>query len=203
MANYYHRVFTSDTITAAELDKLTAFVVQETSTSTEPAAANMGSNPPAGFLYNIKNQIRWQTDVGAIYVIEHDDQIVAVSGVEYAENTTAWAVGGIRTWITPTHRTHKLPSEMLQQQTAWARAHECNFMLVTFNEYNRALYTAVKRGIYRKSLGWSTWWDDCIAVPDPVVIRYTTQWCVIKPVLEQDNSVNLLELAVWSNTSNK
>ena len=194
---------TSDTITAAELDKLTAFIIQEIANSTEPAAANMGLNPPAGFLYNIKNQLRWQADAGAVYVIEHDDQIVAVSGVEYAEGATSWAVGGIRTWITPTHRTYQLPGKLLHQQTAWAQAHNCNFMLVTFNDYNRALHTAVQRGIYSKSLGWSTWWDDCIAVPDPVVIRYTEQWCVIKPVLEQDNSVNLIELAAWAIGANK
>ena len=194
---------TSDTVTSKEFDKLAAFITQETSASTEPAAANMGLDSTAGFLYNIKNQTRWRNDAGAIYVAEDNNQIVAVSCVEYAEGATSWAVGGIRTWITPTHRTYQLPGKLLNQQTVWAQAHNCNFMLVTFNDYNRALHTAVQRGIYSKSLGWSTWWDDCIAVPNPVSIRYTPQWCVIKPVLEQDTSVNLLELAAWAISANK
>jgi len=189
---------TSDTITAAEFDKLAAFVKQETANSTEPAAVNMGQDNTAGLLYNITNQLRWRSDTGAIYVAEHRDRIVAVSGVEYAEHTGSWAIGGIRTWITPEHRAQKLPGQFLERQTEWARTHGCSFMLVTFNDYNRALHVAVRRGLYRASLGWSMWWDDCLAVTDPVTIRYTPQWCVIKPVLQSDNQVNLQELIAWS-----
>lgn len=194
---------TSDTVTSKEFDKLAAFIKQETSTSTEPAAVNMGLDSAAGFLYNIKNQTRWRNNAGAIYVAEDNNQIVAVSCVEYAEGATSWAIGGIRTWVSPAHRTHQLPGQLLKQQTAWAKEHNCNFMLVTFNDYNRALHTAVRRGIYSKSLGWSTWWDGCVAVPNPVIIRYTSQWCVIKPVHERNNQTNLQELLLWATSTNK
>jgi len=189
---------TSDNITAAELDKLAAFIDQEITNSTEPAAANMGLASTAGLLYNIKNQLRWQTDVGAIYVAEYNQHVVAVSCVEYSENTRTWAIGGIRTWISPAHRIQKLPGRFLEQQTEWARAHDCNFMLVTFNDYNRALHTAVRRGLYRASPGWSMWWADCLAVAEQVTIRHTPQWCVIKPIHCCDNQVNLQELIAWA-----
>ena len=189
---------TSDTITAEEFNRLADFIKRETTASTEPAAANMGSDSTAGFLYNIKNQLRWRSDTGAIYIAEYRGDIAAVSCVEYSENTRTWAIGGIRTWISPAHRIQKLPSQFLEQQAEWAQAHDCNFMLVTFNDYNRALHTAVHRGLYRVGLGWSMWWADCLAVAKQVTIRYTPQWCVIKPIHCRDNQVNLKELIAWA-----
>jgi len=69
---------------------------------------------------------------------------------------------------------------------------------LTFNDYNRGLHVAVARGLYRVTRGWSSWWDDCVAVEKQVRIRSTPQWCVIKPVCQTDSQINLAELQAWS-----
>lgn len=156
----------------------------------------------SGLLHNIHNQLRWRTDQGMIYVVTANNQIVAVSCVEYPEHATNWAIGGIRTWIVAHHRTTHLPSYILDQQIVWARARSCDFLTLTFNEYNRAAHRAVQKG-YSGKAGWSTWWQDCLAVPAPIKIRNVNQWCVIKPVACSNNKQNLDTLIEWENSQNK
>lgn len=195
---YQYESYTSDTILPEDFDRLAEFLA-ECDTSDDPAAINMQWREPAGMLYNIKTQQRWRTDQGKIFLVMDQDRPVAVSCVEYPERSYSWAVGGVRTWITPTYRSKQLANFFLSKHLQWAAQHDCNFMLLTFNDYNRAAWLAVDRDPkYRRVANWSDWWDDCLAVPDPVEVRNTPQWCVIKPVKCQDNQANLEELLAWS-----
>lgn len=192
---YNYETYTSDTISPGNFDRLEAFINSQLDTA-HPALTNMTWDPNGGFLYNVANQLRWRRDQGNIYAVIYDGNIVAISCVEYPENTSSWAIGGIRTWIAPANRKTHLPSYVLDKQIDWARARNCNFMLLTFNEYNKAAHTTVVKG-YESKAGWSNWWTDCLAVPDPVIIRTVPQWCVIKPVLCTNNATNLQALKQW------
>lgn len=190
---YTFESFASDTICNADFMRLVEFVESEQTDS--PAFGNMGWNNSAGLLYNIHNKLRWTTTQGRIYIAIHETRIVAVSCIELVGT---WSIGGIRTWITKDHRSSHLPSKILDQQVQWAYTNNCNFLLLTFNNYNQAIHTAVAANTkHRVAAGWSDWWDDCVAVPDQIIIRYTAQWAVIKPVLCSDNTANLTELLSW------
>lgn len=195
---YSYETYTSDTIDPDNFRRLDDFIAGQMST-THPAIKNMSWDPNGGFLYNVANRLRWCLDQGKIYVVTADQDIVAISCVEYPEGSFDWAIGGIRTWIAPAYRTTHLPSYVLSKQVDWARERGCKFLLLTFNDYNKAAHTAVMRR-YRNKAGWSNWWDDCIAVPDPVPIRNVPQWCVIKPVQCADHAANLLALTQWQDS---
>ena len=195
---YQYESYYSDTITPDDFARLESFL-KECDHSDDPAAANMQWQKTAGFLYNIKNQLRWRTDQGKIFLILDQGQPVAVSCIEFPEHSHNWAVGGVRTWITPAYRSRQLASFFLNKQMQWAVERNCNFILLTFNDYNKAAWTAVKSDAkYRRAANWSAWWDDCLAAPDQIRVRNTLQWCVIKPVQCNNNHQNLQELIQWS-----
>lgn len=197
---YLVESYYSDTIVPGEFDRLARFV-KECDHSLDPAAVNMQWLAPAGFLHNIKGQLRWRSDQGKIFLILDQEHPVAVSCVEFPESVDSWAVGGVRTWITPTHRSTQLARVFLDQQWQWAVERNCNFMLLTFNDYNKAAWNAVRMAArYRRAANWSTWWDDCLAVPDQILVRNTLQWCVIKPVQCSNNRLNLQELIDWASS---
>lgn len=199
---YKFESLTSDTISNNDFSRIVKFIESEQNINL--AFINMGWNNPAGLLYNIHNKLRWCTNFGRIYIASLDNRIVGISCIELADSLSKWAIGGVRTWIAKEYRGTHLPSAMLSQQVKWAREVGCNFLLLTFNEYNKAAYNAVAAGSkYRIAAGWSVWWDDCIAVPDPILIRCTRQWAIIKPVLCADPATNLLELVIWATQHNK
>lgn len=195
---YSYDSICSDTITANQLRKLEQFIDNNIDHS-EPAAVNMGRDNTAGLLYNIDHRLRWRVDQGAIFLIYDNSEPVAVSCVEFPENSDQFAIGGIRTWIKRSHRGTQIAGYFLDLHTKWARHENCAFMLITFNEYNRAGHTGVQRGQkFRKAAGWSNWWDDCVAIDKPLNIRNTDQWCIIKPVCSQNTAANIKVLEHWA-----
>lgn len=192
---YSYETYNSDTIDQVNFKRLEEFVDTQ-SNKNHPAFKNMSWNSECGFLHSVSNSLRWRTDQGKIYVVTQEENIAAISCVEFPEGSVEWAIGGIRTWIAPEYRKTHLPSYVLDKQVSWARAQGCGFLLLTFNEYNKTAHTTlIKR--YTSKAGWSTWWHDCLAAPDPVLIRHVPQWCVIKPVHCTDNIKNLQVLTQW------
>lgn len=197
---YSYESFCSDTVTPSQLKKLEQFLADNTD-YTEPAAVNMGRDNSAGLLYNIDHQLRWRVDQGAIFLIYSNNEPVAVSCVELPDNTDQFAIGGIRTWIKSSHRGTQIAGYFLNLHCLWAQQKNCAFLLITFNNYNRAGHTGVQRGSkFRRAAGWSSWWDDCVALDKPLNIRNTDQWCVIKPVCSKDMLHNTEVLSHWATT---
>lgn len=195
---YQFESYTSDTIRPEAFVKLEEFL-RECESSDDPAAVNMGWQSPAGFLYNVKNQLRWRSDQGCIFLVIDQGRPIALSCVEFPEGSYCWAVGGVRTWITPSHRSKQVANFFLNKHLQWAAQRNCSFMLLTFNDYNRAAWTAVaKDPKYRRAANWSDWWDDCLAVPEKLLVRSVYQWCVVKPVKCLDNTKNIEELIAWT-----
>ena len=194
---FHYETNSSDTITDIELANIAEFVA-EAEKSQEPAATNMGWNEPAGLLYNIKNQLRWKTNQGKIVLVLDHDKPVAISCVEYPEHDYTWAIGGIRTWITPQYRARKVAKVFLNVHYNWARSRGCKFLVITFNDYNRSAWHAVKNPKYRSTANWSDWWDNCVAVDQPLIIRHVPQWCIIKPVLSNSNDKNIEDILAWA-----
>lgn len=200
--NYRITSFTSDQIDQHEYTQLKEFLTIECTDSTEPAAVNMLYSQPSGLMYNIDKQLRWREDQGRIYLMYDNDRVIGVSCVEFPERSQNFAIGGIRTWITQSHRSQALIHLLLDQHRDWAYQRSCKFLLLTFNHYNRAAHLAMfKSSKFRQSIGWSDWWDDCHPVGKPISIRNTDQWCIIKPVHSNDITANLFVLSQWEQTN--
>lgn len=191
--------YTSDTITHAEFDQLETFLSESVQLN-EPASVNMFWEPQ-GLLHNIHAKLRWRTDQGRIYLILKDNRPIGVSCVEYPEGSQQFAIGGIRTYLDTANRGAGAVGAVLEQQTVWAQERSCQFMIVTFNGYNRVAHRAVGLSAkYRCAAGWSPWWDDCYAVPEPLNIRHTMQWVVVKPIqLNTDMTEKCQVLVDWAN----
>ena len=195
---YTHELICSDTITPNQLKRIEDFIA-DTLDPSEPAAVNMGRDNPAGLLYNIDHKLRWCVNQGAIFLIYDEGVPVAISCVEFPEDEDIFAIGGIRTWIRSSHRRQQVPGYFLELHRRWAEREQCSFLLITFNDYNRAGHLGVQRSAkFRQAAGWSPWWDDCIALEQPLNIRNVDQWCVIKPVCSNSAEYNTQLLLDWA-----
>ena len=197
---YTVETYNSDTIQPIQYQRIKEYVEMECTKSNHSAVSNMLAWDTSGLLFNIEHKLRWRTDQGKIYLFVDNQTIITISCIEFPENTKDWAIGGSRTWVSAEYRNKHMPSTILKEQSKWAYINNCDFMLLTFNQYNKSAYTSFCYGPRaRKKAGWTDWWDDCIAVPNPVKIRHTDQWCIIKPLLPQNNTINLEKLVHWSN----
>lgn len=188
--NLYIKNYTSDTIMSSQFEELSKFVLdQQHNSPKHPAMINMGNNNPAGLLFNIKNKLRWTSNNGNITVLKKSDKIIGISCVEKSETYKNLGIGGIRCWLDSKERTnHYVTEYLLSDNLLWCESHHLDGMLLTFNDYNKWIYDAIKRNINGKTIKflniWSNWWDDCILIDSQLEIRYTLQWCVIKPLIK-------------------
>jgi hypothetical protein len=153
-----------------------------------PAFANMGTNPPAGFLYLVDNLKRWTTNSGQIALLfdTQEDSMVGICAVENCYISNELSSGGNRCWLLPKYRqNNEMSKYLLRADMDWSVKSNKAGMLLTFNNYNVWIYnTIVKLSTNSGStLGtvWSDWWDDCIALPRKIRLHNTPQWAVIKP----------------------
>jgi hypothetical protein len=152
-----------------------------------PALVNMLDNTEPGFLSIVKQRTRWYKGAGEITLLFHKNQLVGISCVEQADMHPDLSVGGIRCWIHRDHRTQRQASTyLLKSNLEWSQRAGKAGMLLTFNDYNKKIYSAIKRKTQGGAVSfggiWSDWWDDCLVMPAPLLIRYTPQWCILKPI---------------------
>lgn len=170
------------------LSELDEFVCNQSKIhSDHPAMLNMGHREPQGFLYNLRNQIRWSNDDGEVAILRKNGKIIGVSCVENGEISNDISIGGIRCWLDSSNRSDSLMSRyLLSSNLSWSVSRNKVGMMLSFNDYNKWIYDGVKRITSGKAAGlskvWSDWWKDCVVLPQQINIRYTKQWCVIKPV---------------------
>ncbi len=185
---YAWEVWSSDTMPGSRFVKIRDFVEEQASKHPEhPAVANMLSSEPHGFLSLIDSRSRWTTDSGEITIVLHDGAVVGVSCVEHSQIHPRLAIGGIRAWLDDKHRAEQLMGKcLLEANLQWSSMQEKWAMMLTFNDYNKWIYDGVARIHRGKAVGiggvWSDWWKDCIPIKNQLTVRYTQQWCVIKPI---------------------
>ena len=180
--------FTSDSITETQYQSLCRFIEHELATTPlHPASSNMDHTAPAGFLFNLEKKLRWTSTHGEISMLVYDNTIVGVSCVEVSEIHPLLAVGGIRCWINKKHRLHNQPTvHLLSANLQWAEKNQMHAMMLTFNDYNKIIYDSIKRKSQHKGAGlskiWSNWWNNCLPIDYPIMIKNTKQWCILKPI---------------------
>lgn len=193
LTKYSYELTYSDAMSNEIMNELLVFVTEQVQRhDTHPAAENMLDSGDAGLLTNIRTQRRWTREHGEICLLRYDGTIVGISCVEHGEIHPRVSVGGIRCWLDASHRSYQLMSKfLLRKNLDWSRERNKLAMLLTFNHYNKWIYDAIARrpmgSSTRLSNVWSEWWNDVIALPAPISIRYTQQWCLLKPTMAGAN----------------
>ena len=186
--SYLCERLSSDNISANQWQDICQFVeVQRLRHPDHPAIDNMLIDHQAGLLFNIKNQLRWTKDQGEITILRHGNIMIGISCVEHTAVAPQLTIGGIRCWLDDQHRQHnQVTRYLLSSNLLWSKLQNAAAMMLTFNDYNKQIYDAIVRKSSAKAAGlgkvWSSWWNDCLAIPNPVNIRHTPQWCVLKPL---------------------
>lgn len=191
--NYSIQRFTSDTIPIKILSDLEQFVKnQEIEHNSHPAMKNMGYEPYTGLLFNISNKLRWADNIGSISILYNNLDIIGISCSEISEFDPNFGIGGIRCWLDSSFRTDQLITKhLLNDNLNWCKQKKLHGMILTFNDYNKWIYNAIKRKRDNKAVSlakvWSNWWNDCIIIDSQIKIRNVDQWCVIKPIIKDLN----------------
>lgn len=184
-----------------DIDALINFIIgQYQDHSMHPAMHNMIGSQPGGFM-NIATIQRWSADNGEVAILYHNDNVIGMCCVENSEIHPQISIGGIRCWLDAKYRDKQLMSKyLLAKNLQWSIDKKKSAMMLTFNEYNKWLYDAVVRVSIGKSVSlgniWSHWWKDCIPIPNKLIIRYTPQWCVLKPIDLEHSRILTSELSI-------
>lgn len=152
-----------------------------------PAMVNMGYDLPAGLGYIVTNKSRWTEKTGRIDVLLDNDRIVGISAVETSSLSSVFGSGGNRCWLLPKYRvSNEITKYLLSSNLQWCKDQGHVGMILTFNDYNKWIYTTVKRRVNKQAgaLGpvWSNWWNDCIPFERQLTVFNTPQWAVVKPI---------------------
>lgn len=154
-----------------------------------PASANMGLEDNVGFLFSVDHLKRWTKDTGEIALLYDNltELIVGVSAVETLYINPLLGSGGNRCWVSPKYRANnEVTSFLLNSNLKWCNENEKVGMVLTFNDYNKWIYSTISKLSNNSgtTLGtvWSKWWNDCIPLPRKIRYFNTHQWAVIKPI---------------------
>lgn len=154
--------------------------------------SNMGANAPGGLLYLIQPEReqyrRWTLGQGEIALLYDDltGSIVGVSAVEHNPLSENISSGGNRCWLQRDYRSNnEVSNYLLASNFAWTQKQNKIGMMLTFNDYNKAIYDFIvlKSKGQGSAIGrvWSTWWNDCVPIKKKIMLHNVPQWAVIKP----------------------
>lgn len=153
----------------------------------EPSHANMYAddweNNNAVFPYLIYISDRFKNDKGDMFVLlDNDNTILALSGVNISDFDSNVALGGVRTWLNKDLRgKFVIGRNILPIQLKWAIEHDMKSIALTFNDYNKRLIPYFARsglGIQKKRKPGSLFYNGQYILDFPVTINYTKQWVI-------------------------
>jgi hypothetical protein len=160
---------------------------------TEPSHKNMydddWKNNDAVFPYLIYCSDRFKNENGDMFVLlDEQNNICALSGVNISDFDKNVALGGVRTWLDKDLRgKFVIGRYILPVQLKWAKDKNLKTIALTFNDYNKRLLPYFKRsgfGIEKKRNPDSMFYNGQYHVDFPVLINYTKQWAIYHKIDE-------------------
>lgn len=160
---------------------------------TEPSHKNMydndWKNSEAVFPYLIYCSDRFKNENGDMFVLlDEQNNICALSGVNISDFDKNVALGGVRTWLNKDLRgKFVIGRYLLPVQLKWAKDKNLKTIALTFNDYNKRLLPYFKRsgfGIEKKRNPDSMFYNGQYHIDFPVLINYTKQWVIYHKIDE-------------------
>ena len=160
----------------------------------EPSYVNMYApdweNNVVSLPYLIYCSDRFKNGNGDMFaLLDQNDNICALSGVNISDFDHNVALGGVRTWLNKKLRGKFIVGwYLLPAHLAWAKGKGLKTIALTFNDYNKRLLPYFKRagvGIRKNRTPNSMFYNGQFHVDFPVVINYTKQWVIYHKIDEQ------------------
>jgi hypothetical protein len=170
------------------------FCKQAFEEKSEPSHVNMWDddweNNPATLPYLLYESNRFINNNGDMFLILDDNnEILAMSGVNISDFDPNVALGGVRTWLNKDMRgKFVIGRYLLPMQLKWAKDHNLKIIALTFNDYNKRLIPYFKRsgfGIEKKRNPDSMFYNGQFHIDFPVTINHTKQWVLYHKIDEQ------------------
>jgi len=175
----------------SSIESLYQKFLEQIANDSSPAIVNMGYDGPSGLGYIVNNQSRWTKEKGRIDFLLDNGKIVGVSAVETSSLSNVFGSGGNRCWLLPKYRSNnEITKYLLASNLEWCAKQQHVGMILTFNDYNKWIYTTIKKRARGQAgaLGsiWSAWWNDCVPFERQLNVFHTPQWAVVKPIASVD-----------------
>lgn len=158
----------------------------------QPSYANMWNdnweNCPATLPYLLYCSDRFKNNNGIMLLLENDNKVVGISGVNISDFDINVALGGVRTWLNKDLRGQFIMGRhVLPIQLKWAMEARCKTIALTFNDYNKRLIPYFARsgfGIQKKRNPDSMFYNGQYILDFPVTINYIKQWVIYHKIDE-------------------
>jgi hypothetical protein len=139
--------------------------------------------------YLLYKSNRFTDDNGDMFLmLDDNNKISAISGVNISDFDPNVALGGVRTWLNKDMRGKFIVGRyLLPMQLKWAKDHNMKTMTLTLNDYNKRLIPYFKRsgfGIKKQRNPDSMFYNGQFHVDFPVIINYTKQWVMYHKIDE-------------------
>jgi len=174
-------------------DKILSYCRTAYEEKTEPSHVNMWAENweinDSTLPYLIYKSSRFVENNGDMFLLlDDDDNIVALSGVNVSDFDKYVALGGVRTWLNKEMRGKFVVGRyLLPIQLSWAKSKGMKTIALTFNDYNKRLIPYFKRsgfGIQKNRNENSMFYNGQYHVDFPVTINYTKQWVIYHKIDE-------------------
>jgi N-acetylglutamate synthase-like GNAT family acetyltransferase len=159
----------------------------------EPSHVNMWhedwENVNSTLPYLLYKSTRFANNNGDMFMILDDnDNILGLSGINISEFDNNVALGGVRTWLNKDMRgKFVIGRNLLPVQLRWAKEHGLKTIALTFNDYNKRLIPYFKRsgfGIKKERNPDSMFYNGQFHVDFPITINHTKQWVIYHKIDE-------------------
>ena len=193
------KILYSDKYDAKELKDLEIFCAEAGLEKEHEASANMDAknwqNNKASLLYLLLIEKRFITGHGGLYCLYKNEEIIAVSGYYRSDFHAEIFLFGVRSWVLKKYRLNLIIAEkFLPHHLKDIKNLKGQIAIISFNETTKSFAHLIARanrssqasskfffgdrypGIYR----------DMIFYPQPVCIKNSKQWILIKKLDQMD-----------------
>jgi len=177
-------------LSSEEKDHFFSFLKKESLNNSDPAYANMWDDDWESkentLPYLLEKTKKFHRNKGEMYIVYFDGIPVACGGVCKSNINEFVAVGGVRTWITKSHRNKLIAKEYLMPlHKSWAVKRNFKIIAFSFNDYNKRLVEAFKRTRLAenkdrlpKRLEHNVFYNGFNEIGFPINLFHTKQWVV-------------------------
>lgn len=143
-------------------------------------------NKPETLPYLLEKTTRFNDVRGDFFVVYHNNDIVACSGVYISNFHPLIGIAGVRTWVKKEYRHLALNKDfLLAEQKKWCLSNNLKIIMLTFNDYNKNIIQIFKRNRLGELNGRISsrepkhlFYNGLNEITFPVTIQYTKQWAI-------------------------
>lgn len=185
-----YRIASYQTLSTQEKTEFFKFCQEESKETTQLAHSNMWTDDWESqentLLYLLEKTKKFHRNRGEMFILYYGDQVVACSGVCKSNVSDLIAIGGVRTWITKSHRNNSILREyLLPIHKNWAINRGYKQLILSFNNHNKNIIQIFKRNRLAEKAGRTNsrqphhlFYNGLKEIPYSINLYDTEQWVI-------------------------